>query len=59
MKLLNPNELLGLVDVEPGEKANLPKVEAIAANKIDRDKIKYIFRIQLLVTQYSFSVELS
>ena len=35
-KLLNPNELLGLLDVEPGEKANLPTVEAIEANKIDK-----------------------
>ena len=55
MKLLNPNKLLGLVDVEPGEKAKLTKVEAIEANKIERIRSN-IFQIQLLFTQYSFSV---
>ena len=43
------------MDVEPGEKANLPTVEAIEANKIDKIRTN-IFRIQLLVAQYSFSV---
>ena len=40
--LLNPNELLGMVDVEPGVKISLPTVEAIEANKIDKFLIKYI-----------------
>ena len=35
LKLLGPNKLLGLVDVEPGEKAKLPIVKATVADKIN------------------------
>ena len=49
LKLLDPNELLGLVDVEPGEKAKLPIVEATVANKINRIRSN-IFRFQLAST---------
>ena len=34
--LLNPSELLGMVNVEPGVKKRLPIVEAIESNKIDK-----------------------
>ena len=45
LKLLGPNKLLGLVDVEPGEKAKLPIVEATVANKINRtDQIYFEFK---------------
>ena len=44
LELLDPNELLGLVDVETGEKVKLPIVEATVASKINRiDQIYFEF----------------
>ena len=44
-----------MVDVEPAEKTNLPKVDAIEANKIERDKIKYISNSITCYTIFFFS----
>ena len=47
LQLLDHNELLGLVDVESGEIANLQIVEATVVNKINRIRSN-IFIIQLV-----------
>ena len=46
LELLDPKELLGLMDVETDEKVKLPLVEATEANKINR-KYQIYFEFQL------------